>query len=120
MQRSDAVALAQQVAAVAGEHADETESLRRLAPAVVDAFLESGLGGLVAPSALGGDAAEPSIMAEVVEVIARKDASAAWCVGIGSGTNYLSGLVPKDVAKNCSSMSNNPELDLSNPSAGPC
>jgi alkylation response protein AidB-like acyl-CoA dehydrogenase len=98
MNREQAIAAAEQIATVAAEHADESEQLRRLAPPVAVAIRESGLGGLIAPTVLGGDAAHPALMAEVVEIVGRKDASAAWCLGIGSGTNHLAGLVSKTAA----------------------
>jgi alkylation response protein AidB-like acyl-CoA dehydrogenase len=97
---ADAVSIARRVATVAAEHADESESLRRLAPAVARALETEGLNRLVAPSALGGDAADPVTMVEVIETIAAGDASAGWCAGIGMGSNYLASLLPsKDVAK---------------------
>ena len=99
MNRTEAMVAAQHVGEVAAQHADESDALRRLAPAVASAVFASGLGRLVAPTALGGDAVEPRLLAEVVESIARRDASTAWCVGIGAGTNYLAGLVREDVAK---------------------
>jgi alkylation response protein AidB-like acyl-CoA dehydrogenase len=98
MDRNQALAAAQHVAEVAGRCADESEQLRRLAPPVAAAIVESGLSRLMAPSALGGGAAPPSTMAEVVELVARVDASTAWCVGIGSGSNYLAGLVSRSAA----------------------
>ena len=93
-----AVATAE-VAAVAGTCAGETERLRRLAPPVVDAIRRSGLNRLVSPSALGGDAADPRSVVDVIETISRSDASAGWCVGIGMGSNFLSGLMDESESR---------------------
>lgn len=99
MDHSLAVERAGRVAAVAAEHAAETEAGRRLAAPVVEAFEESGLGGLVAPTALNGAAAGPTTLVEVVETIAETDASAAWCAGIGMGSNFLAALIPESAAR---------------------
>jgi alkylation response protein AidB-like acyl-CoA dehydrogenase len=99
MDLHDARERARQVAAVAREHRDEGERGRRLAPPVVSAVEGSGLPALVLPSALGGEAAEPSTLVEVIETIARDDASTAWCTGIGSGSNFLSALIDESAAR---------------------
>jgi indole-3-acetate monooxygenase len=95
---TDVVERARLVAVVASEHSDESERGRRLAPAVVSAIEASGLTALVAPSNLGGEAAAPSTLVEVVETIARADASTGWCTGIGSGSNFLSALFDETAA----------------------
>ena len=81
------------VAAVAAEHATDTDV--GLAPAVVDAIMTSGLCRLVSPTALGGAARDPAEIVPVVEAVSAADASAGWCLGVGLGTNYLSGYVPE-------------------------
>ena len=98
MDHEAALLSAGKLAQVAGEHADEGERLRRLAAPVAEAMIDSSLGRLVAPSALGGGAAHPATMVAVIETVARADPSAGWCLGIGMGSNYLSGLVPRSAA----------------------
>jgi alkylation response protein AidB-like acyl-CoA dehydrogenase len=110
--RDQALAAARQVGDVAGRCADESEQLRRLAPALATAIRESGLSRLIAPTALGGCAIPPSTMAEVVEIVSHRDASAGWCVGIGSGSNYLAGLVARSAAEELFT-------DLDRPGVGP-
>jgi alkylation response protein AidB-like acyl-CoA dehydrogenase len=90
---------ARRVAAVAARYADESERARRLAAPVVDALVSSGLARLIAPTALGGAAAHPAVLVEVVETIAAADASAGWCAGIGLGSNYFAGLLPESGAR---------------------
>ena len=85
------------MAAVADRYADESERARRLAAPVVDALVSSGLARLIAPTALGGAAAHPAVLVEVVETIAAADASAGWCAGIGLGSNYFAGLLPESL-----------------------
>ena len=85
---------ARQLAAVAPAHADRSEQERRLAAPVVDAFVASGLARLIAPTALGGWAAPPTTLVEVVDTVSAADPSAGWCVGIGLGANFLSGFLP--------------------------
>jgi alkylation response protein AidB-like acyl-CoA dehydrogenase len=96
---SDPVHLARCVAAVAARHADDSESQRRLASPVVESLVASRLARLIAPTALGGWAAHPGTLVEVVETIAAADASAGWCAGIGLGSNYLAGFLPETGAR---------------------
>jgi alkylation response protein AidB-like acyl-CoA dehydrogenase len=88
------LARAQHVAALAAEYAEASERGCRLAAPVVDAFVASGLARLIAPTALGGWAAHPATVLEVVETVAAADPSAGWCVGIGVGSNHLAGFLP--------------------------
>jgi alkylation response protein AidB-like acyl-CoA dehydrogenase len=95
----DPVDRARLLAVVAAEHADAGEQHRRLARPVVEAFAASGLGRLLAPTALGGMAAHPGRLIEVVETVATADPSAGWCVGIGIGANYMAGFLPEAGAR---------------------
>jgi alkylation response protein AidB-like acyl-CoA dehydrogenase len=108
---SDPFDEARRLAAVAAEYADDGERERRLAPAVVDAFVASKLARLIAPTALGGRAAHPCMMVETVETVSAADASAGWCVGIGLGSNYLAGFLPECGARELF-------VDLDRPGAG--
>jgi alkylation response protein AidB-like acyl-CoA dehydrogenase len=102
---------ARQLAEVAHAHADQAEEERRLPAPFVDALLASGLGRLLAPTALGGWAAPATTVVEVVETIAAADPSAGWCVGIGLGSNFLAGYLPRDGATELF-------VDLDRPGAG--
>src|ERR1700723_1815774 len=61
--------------------ADEIERTRRLTPPVVSALIENGLYRSLLPQSLGGAEAPPQIFMQMLEEIAKVDASTAWCVG---------------------------------------
>lgn len=107
-----ALAAAAELAAIGAHHAEASEHARRLAPPVVAAFEAGGLARLMAPSALGGGAAHPRVMVEVIEAISAGDASTGWCAGIGIGTNWMACLIPESAARAV-------YLDLSRGGAGP-
>src|SRR5438105_3524794 len=65
---------------IAGQ-ADEVERTRRLTPAVVDALIENGFYRALLPQSLGGAEAAPEIFMQMLEEIAKADASTAWCLG---------------------------------------
>jgi alkylation response protein AidB-like acyl-CoA dehydrogenase len=64
--------------------ADQSEEEGTLPQDSVDALYESGLLGLKLPAELGGAEADPVTQLEVIEALARIDASAAWCTMIGA------------------------------------
>ena len=64
--------------------ADQSEEEGTLPQDSVDALYESGLFGLKLPAELGGAEADPVTQLEVIEALARIDASAAWCTMIGA------------------------------------
>ncbi len=63
-----------------GEAAPRVESARQLDGNVVEALHEAGLFRLLMPGWLDGGEAAPSTFIEVIETIARADASTAWCL----------------------------------------
>jgi alkylation response protein AidB-like acyl-CoA dehydrogenase len=65
---------------IAGE-ADEIERTRRLTPAVVAALIENGLYRALLPKSAGGAEVAPEIFMQMLEEIAKADASTAWCLG---------------------------------------
>lgn len=69
-------ALAARIAAAAPRH----EAERELADEVVSALHGAGLFRMLMPRWLGGGEAPPSVFVEVIEAIARADASTAWCL----------------------------------------
>jgi alkylation response protein AidB-like acyl-CoA dehydrogenase len=66
--------------------ADEAEAIAMLPNATVNALYKAGLFALKLPAVLGGAEADPATQMDVIEAIARLDASAAWCVMIGATT----------------------------------
>jgi indole-3-acetate monooxygenase len=65
---------------IAGE-ADEIERTRRLTPPVLSALIENGLYRALLPQSVGGAEARPEIFMQMLEEIAKADASTAWCLG---------------------------------------
>jgi alkylation response protein AidB-like acyl-CoA dehydrogenase len=61
--------------------ADEIERTRRLTAPVVSALIENGLYRTLLPQSLGGAEAPPEVFMQVLEEIAKADASTAWCLG---------------------------------------
>jgi indole-3-acetate monooxygenase len=66
--------------------ADEAEAMATLPKATVNALYKAGLFALKLPAVLGGAEADPATQMDVIEAIARLDASVAWCVMIGATT----------------------------------
>src|SRR6516165_2204307 len=61
--------------------ANEIERARRLTPAVTDALITNGLYRALLPQSLGGAEAPLEIFMQMQEVVAKADASTAWCLG---------------------------------------
>ena len=57
------------------------EKTRRLTPPVVSALIENGLYRALLPQSLGGAEAPPEVFMQMLEEIAKADASTAWCLG---------------------------------------
>ena len=108
------------VAAVAAEQADVSEADHRLARPVMDAIVESHLARLIAPTAIGGDAADPVTLVRVIETVARADTSAGWCLAIDMGVNHLSGYYPYKAARALYATSTGSARASSRRPAGPC
>ncbi|WP_437826227.1 acyl-CoA dehydrogenase family protein [Sorangium sp. So ce1153] len=85
------LAAVERVRAVALAHAEESERLRTLAPAVVDALQSSGLFAVAAPRVVGGAESDPLTQLEVFEAMARADASAGWSLMISALLAALAG-----------------------------
>ncbi|HEX3882725.1 MAG TPA: acyl-CoA dehydrogenase family protein [Stellaceae bacterium] len=79
--------------------ADEIEQRRELPPRLVRALIESGMYALLKPRSLGGEEMPPHRYFEVVEEIARHDASAAWCVGQSCGCSMSAAYLSPEVAR---------------------
>jgi len=78
---SGLVARARAVAQLIAREADEIERTRRLTPSVVAALIENGLYRALLPQSLGGAEAAPEAFMQMLEEIAKADASTAWCLG---------------------------------------
>jgi indole-3-acetate monooxygenase len=72
---------ARALAPLIAREADEIERTRRLTEPVVSALIENGLYRVLLPQSVGGDEAPPEIFMQMLEEIAKADASTAWCLG---------------------------------------
>ncbi len=93
------IAAARQLGDAIGALAAETNRERKLARPLVDAFVDAGFYRMMVPHALGGEEVSPRVMVDVLETIAARDGSAAWCVMVGSTTGLVAALLPEDVAR---------------------
>jgi alkylation response protein AidB-like acyl-CoA dehydrogenase len=81
------------------KHSDEAEQARRQSDAVIQAIRDEGLLRLWAPRQYGGDEAEITTFMQVVEAIARIDASTAWVYANIAAGNCFGGFLPEAGAK---------------------
>jgi alkylation response protein AidB-like acyl-CoA dehydrogenase len=72
---------ARALAPLIAREADEIERTRRLTEPVVSALIENGLYRVLLPQSLGGAEAPPEIFMQMLEEVAKADASTAWCLG---------------------------------------
>jgi indole-3-acetate monooxygenase len=61
--------------------ADEIERTRRLTEPVLSAMIENGLYRALLPQSLGGSEAPLEVFMQMLEEVAKADASTAWCLG---------------------------------------
>ncbi|MBR1329424.1 acyl-CoA dehydrogenase family protein [Bradyrhizobium ottawaense] len=95
----DLVERARAIAPLIAREADEIERTRRLTPSVVAALIENGFYRALLPQSLGG--AEVSIEAfmQMLEEIAKADASTAWCLGQCSVCAMIAASLDRDAAQ---------------------
>src|SRR6516164_10664750 len=72
---------ARALAPLIAQEADEIERTRRLTQPVSSALSENGLYRSLLPQSLGGAEAPPEVFMQMLEEIAKADASTAWCLG---------------------------------------
>src|SRR6201994_98655 len=72
---------ARALAPLIASEADEIERTRRLTPAVVSALIENGLYRVLLPQSAGGSEAPLEVFMDMLEQVAKADASTAWCLG---------------------------------------
>jgi len=72
---------ARALAPLIAREADEIERTRRLTEPVVSALIENGLYRALLPQSMGGSEAPPEIFMQMLEEVAKADASTAWCLG---------------------------------------
>src|SRR5579872_372097 len=95
---SGLVERAKAIAPLIAAEADEIERTRRLTPKVVSALVENGLYRSLLPKSTGGFESPPLVFMEMLEEIAKADASTAWCVGQCSVVAMTAAYLDTDVA----------------------
>jgi alkylation response protein AidB-like acyl-CoA dehydrogenase len=81
------------------EHADATESERRLPEPVVRALLNEGVFNLLVPRSLGGAEADPLLVCQMIEELSMIDGSTGWCAMLGASYGLFAGLLPEETAR---------------------
>jgi indole-3-acetate monooxygenase len=89
--RNELLAQVEAIAPILAEHALDSERLGRLDDDTMQALGNTRLLRFICPRELGGDEADPVTQMEVLEALARIDASAGWVIGILAGVSALAG-----------------------------
>ena len=79
--------------------ADEIEAERELPKPLFEALADAGLFHLAVPQVLGGAELDLPTYVQVIEQLARADASTAWCVNQGAIFATYAARMPRDVAR---------------------
>lgn len=95
----DPLAAARELGPLLDASAGEIDQRRELPPAVVTALLERDLFRLLVPRELGGAEVSPLTLIEVIETVARHDASTAWCVGQNAVSAMLAAFLEPSAAR---------------------
>src|ERR1700731_2647498 len=90
---------ARALAPLLAREADEIERTRRLTPPVVSALIENGLYRVLLPQSVGGAEAAPEIFMQMLEEVAKADASTAWCLGQCSVCAMTAAYLDPDAAR---------------------
>jgi len=89
---------ARTLAPLIAREADEIERGRSLTEPVVSALINNGLYRALLPQSLGGAEAPPEIFMQMLEEIAKADASTAWCLGQCSVCAMVAAYLDADAA----------------------
>jgi indole-3-acetate monooxygenase len=96
---SGLVERARAIAPLIAAEADDIERTRRLTPKVVAALVENGLYKSLLPKSLGGFESPPMVFMQMLEEIAKADASTAWCLGQCSVVGMTAAYLDADIAR---------------------
>ncbi len=99
MRAADILANARALSGYLREKSAEIEEARRLPGEVVARLREAGMFRLMMPREWGGPEMRPSEQVEVIEELARANASAAWCVMIGCDSGFFAGFLEDGAAR---------------------
>jgi alkylation response protein AidB-like acyl-CoA dehydrogenase len=79
--------------------AEKIEQRRELPEPIVEALVERGLFRLLLPRSLGGAELPPAAYVQVIEEVAKHDASTAWCLGQANGCTMTAALLDPEAAQ---------------------
>src|SRR5690349_18092104 len=82
---ADCIAQARRLGPTVAAASDEVERRRELPDELVATLIRSGFFRLLQPSFLGGAELDPMSFVQVIEELAKHDASTAWCLGQNNG-----------------------------------
>src|SRR5438309_782654 len=89
---------ARTLAPLIAREADEIERARSLTEPVVSALIDNGLYRVLLPQSLGGAEAAPETFMQMLEEVAKADASTAWCLGQCSVCAMVAAYLDADAA----------------------
>jgi alkylation response protein AidB-like acyl-CoA dehydrogenase len=95
----DVLERARALAPTIAAFADRAEAERRLPPPLAEALHEAGLFRMLLPRSLGGAELEPPVFVQVMEEIAKVDASTAWVLGQTAGCSMVAAYLKPAVAR---------------------
>jgi alkylation response protein AidB-like acyl-CoA dehydrogenase len=95
----DYIARARAMAPVIAAEAEEIERHRELPPSLREALIENGFYRLLLPRSLGGAELPPLTFVQVIEEIAKADASTAWCLNQTSGCSMTAAYLDPETAR---------------------
>ncbi|HTO66738.1 MAG TPA: acyl-CoA dehydrogenase family protein [Bradyrhizobium sp.] len=90
---------ARALAPLIAREAADAEQARRLTPAVVSALIENGLYRSLLPQSIGGHEAPLDVFMQMLEEVAKADASTAWCLGQCSVCGMVAAYLDVDTAR---------------------
>ncbi|MFZ3234556.1 MAG: acyl-CoA dehydrogenase family protein [Stellaceae bacterium] len=96
---SDYIARARQLAPLVAATADEIEQRRELPPNLRERLIEAGFFRLLLPRSLGGAELPPLIFVQIIEEIAKADASTAWCLNQTAGCSMTAAYLAPAAAR---------------------
>ncbi len=92
------LARARALAKLIAGFADRIEEERRLPEPLLAALLEAGLYRLLLPRACAGGEIDPVNFVEIIETVAKADASTAWCLCQAAGCSLVAAFLPPEAA----------------------
>lgn len=99
MSSADIYANARAMSGFLREKSVEIDEARRLPSNVVARLREAGMFRLMMPKEWGGPEMCPAEQVEVIEELAKANASAAWCVMIGCDSGFFAGFLDDAAAR---------------------